>query len=146
MPDTEQIESSTSPKEQSPFEFLQEYPNAPHENQIAAWKAQAPNHRLQIFCPDKKRVFLVRAISGLEDREITSLLPIGMAAEKLEYEYQLAICVKAVVWTNVQGSGVLSDVFLRSTSVGLPKSLYQIIAQLSDFYPPEILFNMTADL
>jgi len=60
---------------QDPYEFLATLPEAPTRQMVDSWKAQAPNHRIRIFAPDGKRVFIVRAIGGYELQKLQAALP-----------------------------------------------------------------------
>jgi len=132
-------------KAQSPLEFLQERcKDAPTPAQIDAWKQQVPNARVQFFCPDGKRFFILRGITGLEYRAIQEFA--AQNSKDPDYEFRIRLAEKAVLWTNTSGSHKLDDQQLRLGTAGLPETLHAIVSQLSDFYDPVQLFNLTADL
>lgn len=131
----------------TPAEFLATIPGSPTQDQIATWKSQAPNNRLEIFSPDGKRAFIVRGLTGLELTQIQKRIQ-GMAtpAQDPDLEMQIAADVAAVVWTNVGQNGKLTDVLLRTGTAGLPSTLFTKVTKLSDFMDPQAIEYLSAEL
>src|SRR5258708_5570149 len=131
----------------TPQEFLASLPGAPTADQIAAWKSQAPNGRLEMFTPDGKRAFILRGLNGLELTKIQKQIQ-GMATpvSDPDLEMQIASVVQAVVWTNVGQNGRLNDVILRTGSAGLPSTLFAKVTKLSDFMDPQQIEMLSAEL
>jgi hypothetical protein len=131
----------------TPQEFLATLPGAPTADQIAAWKQQAPNNRLEIFTPDGKRAFIIRGLTGLEltgiQKQIQSM---ATAVSDPDLEMQIASVVKAVVWTNIGTAGRLTDVILRNGTAGLPSTLFAKVTKLSDFMDPQQIEMLSAEL
>jgi len=68
----------------TPFEFLQQFPEAPSLEQIDQWKQQAPGARLRIWhSSDGKRVYVLRAIGGQELVQLQASLPPNIPPEKV---------------------------------------------------------------
>lgn len=138
-----------APKKTSltPQEFLASLPGAPTVDQIAAWKVQAPNNRLEVFSPEGKRAFILRGLTGLEFTQIQKQLQ-NMATQVSDpdLEMQIAAVVKAVVWTNVGQNGRLTDVILRTGTAGLPSTLFTKVTKLSDFMDPQQIELLSAEL
>src|SRR4051812_40797048 len=63
-----------------PNVYLQTIPGAPSKQQIDAWKSQAPNGVVHLFAPSKKRVYLVRGVSGLELTRLQGQIPDNLGA------------------------------------------------------------------
>jgi len=145
---TEQVQTEPVDKkaQMTPQEFLAAIPGSPTPDQIAAWKAQAPNNRLELFSPDGKRAFIQRGLTGLEFTQIQKNLQ-GMATPVAdpELEMQIAAVVKSVVWTNVAG-GRLTDTALRTGTAGLPSTLFAKVTKLSDFMDPQQIELLSAEL
>lgn len=141
-------DAAPAPKQQmSVQEFLAALPDAPTADQIAGWKLQAPNQRLEVFTPDGKRAFIVRGLAGLEYSMIqkqVSGMATGVADPDLEV--QIATACKCVVWTNVGINGKLNDTLLRTGSAGLPSTLFTKITKLSDFMDPQQIDFLSAEL
>ena len=71
----------------TPFEFLQQFPEAPSVEQIEQWKQQAPGARLRIWhSSDGKRVYVLRAIGGQELAQLQASLPPNIPPEKEKQE------------------------------------------------------------
>ena len=59
--------TSAEPPPITPFEFLQQFADAPSQEQIDSLKSQAPGRRLRLFhSTDAKRVYIMRGIGGAE--------------------------------------------------------------------------------
>lgn len=132
---------------QTPEEFLASLPEAPTQEQITTWKAQAPNGRINMFTPDGKRVYIMRGLTGLELSAIQKKLS-SMATPVADPDMELqieAVC-KATVWTNAAPQNRLTDVILRTGTAGLPSSLFVKVSDLSDFMDPQKIEMMSADL
>jgi hypothetical protein len=131
----------------TPQEFLATLPGAPTADQIAAWKSQAPNNRLEVFTPDGKRAFIMRGLTGLELTQIQKQIQ-GMATPSSDpdLEMQIASVVKSTVWTNVGIAGKLTDVVLRTGTAGLPSTLFSKVTKLSDFMDPQQIEFLSAEL
>lgn len=130
----------------SPMDFLSKVPGAPTKNDVEAWKMQAPAGRIKLFTPDgtAKRVFILRALSGLEMESISKAIPAGSTNPDLEM--QIGSCVKAVVWTNTTQDGQVDDMYFRKNPAGLAVSMFSLISKISDFIDPETLETFSADL
>jgi hypothetical protein len=132
--------------ELSPYEQLKAAtPNFPNDARIASWKSTAPGGRIKLFCPDGRRVFFLRAISGLELAKVQG--EIIQNAKDPDTEVQIAVCTLCTLWCNVgDASNRIDDGMLRTGPAGLPASLFQVIQNLSDFYEPMQLFNFSMEL
>lgn len=137
-------EQATTPEPQSFTDFLKSLDNAPTPDQLAALKAEVPNGAIRGFSPDGKRCFLMRGISGVEMREIQKNIPQNASDPEAEFKI-LAVCA-ACVWTNFGRVGKLDPVTLRAATAGLPDTLFMIVENLSDFFAPAQILNMTFDL
>ena len=141
-PDTQPPQSGQAPEE-NPFNALRRsIPNFPSDAKIAMWKQQAPGARVKLFCPDGRRVFFMRGLSGLELAQIQEL-PIVKSSKDPDREVQIAACAKCLLWTNV---GDLDENSFRTGPAGLAESLFAVIQNLSDFYDPVQLFNCSLEL
>ena len=131
----------------TPQEFLASLPNAPTAAQIAAWKQQAPNNRIELFTPDGKRAFILRGLTGLELSTIQKQIQ-GMATATADpdLEMQIASVVKATLWTNVGPNGRLDATILRIGTAGLPSTLFTKVTKLSDFMDPQQIEMLSAEL
>lgn len=131
----------------TPQEFLASLAGAPTADQIASWKTQAPNQRIEVFSPDGKRAFIVRGLTGLEFTQIQKQIQ-AMATPTADpdLEMQIAAVVKATVWTNSGTSGKLTDIVLRTGSAGLPSTLFAKVTKLSDFMDPQTIEMLSAEL
>lgn len=140
-------EAAPQPKQvMSPQEFLATLPGAPTPEQIANWKLQAPNNRVQLFSPDGKRAFILRGLTGLELSQIQKQIQqMATPSSDPDLEIQIAAAVKATVWTNVAG-GKLTDTFLRTGSAGMPSTLFAQVTRLSDFMDPQQIELLSAEL
>jgi len=146
VPDSPTTEP-TSKANMTPQEFLASLAGAPTADQIAAWKAQAPNNRLEVFTPDGKRAFIIRGLTGLELTMIQKQVQtMATAVSDPDLETQIAAVVKAVVWTNVGQNGKLTDVVLRTGTAGLPSTLFAKVTKLSDFMDPQQIELLSAEL
>lgn len=144
---SEQEAPAVDKKPITPAEFLANLPGAPTAEQMTAWKAQAPNNRIRLFTPDGGRAYVLRGINGLELSQIQKQIEaMATPTANPELEVQIASVVKACLWTNAGREGRLDDVTLRSGAAGLPQSLFQIVSDLSDFFDPQRLDFMSADL
>lgn len=134
------------PQPLTPYDFLKTIPGAPSPNEIEAFKAQAPAGRMKLFTTDGtgKRVFIIRAISGLEMETINRQIPEGSTNQVLDM--QIGACVKCVVWTNTTQDGLTDELYWRRTTAGLAPTVFMAISKLSDFNDPESLEILSADL
>ncbi|MGC1582142.1 MAG: hypothetical protein WA766_11695 [Candidatus Acidiferrales bacterium] len=130
----------------TPQEFLATLPGAPSADQIATWKSQAPNNRLDVLSPDGKRAFILRGLTGLELTQIQKQVQQIQGCTDPDLEMQIAAVVKATVWTNVGQSGKLTDIILRTGTAGLPSALFTKISKLSDFMDPQTIEYLSAEL
>jgi hypothetical protein len=130
----------------TPYDFLKTVSGAPSPAEIESFKTQAPGGRMRIFSPDgsAKRVYIVRAISGLEMESINKQIPEN--ASNPELEMQIAACVKATVWTNTTQDGMTDELYWRRATAGLAITMFRLISKLSDFLDPELLETLSADL
>ena len=144
MPDPVATPSESTKEPQTPQEILDTFAGSPTAEQIAAFKSQVPNGAIRAFSPDGKRMFLLRGISGLEMRELQKSI-VANAAEP-EAEFKILAACAATVWTNATRNGKMDQATLRSATAGLPDSLFMIVEQLSDFFAPAQIMNMTFDL
>jgi hypothetical protein len=135
---------SDAKEPQSPQEILDTFPGSPTAEQIAAFKSQVPNGAVRGFSPDGKRLFLLRGITGIEMRELQKSI-VANASEP-EAEFKIIASCAAVVWTNTTRNGKLDQATLRASSAGLADSLFFHVEQLSDFFPPAQLMQMSFDL
>jgi hypothetical protein len=140
-------EAPTSKANMTPQEFLASLAGAPTLDQIAVWKQQAPNNRLEVFTPDGKRAFVLRGLTGLELTQIQKTIhTMATATADPDLETQIASVVKATVWTNVGSTGKLTDVILRTGSAGLPSTLFAKVTKLSDFMDPQQIEMLSGEL
>ena len=137
----EEKNAAETPQPVDPFEFLQQFPNAPSRQYLEGLKKEVPGGKLRIFSPDGKRVFILRGISGLELAKLQSDVPKNAANP--EWEIQLRACAACIVWSSV---GTLDEMALRAGPAGLPDSLWVLIQSLSDFYDPVQLASFSAEL
>ena len=129
---------------QTPQQLLASIQGAPAPAQIDAWKAEVPNHRIRLFAPDLKRVYVIRGISGLEVAQIQKSIP--MNSEERDIDFQLIACEKAVLWTNASYTHKLTAAELKAGTAGLPGSIFEIVSDLSDYFPPDRIALMSGDL
>jgi hypothetical protein len=138
-------ENTEQPKPKTPMEFLAEIPGAPTANEVDAWRMSVPGGKMRVFTPDSgKRVFVLRALSGLEMEAISKSIP--QNASNAELEMQIHCCVKAILWTNVTRDGQVDEMFFRKSPAGLASSMFGLVSRLSDFIDPESLEMMSAEL
>lgn len=146
---------SEAPEQQGPidpFVFLQQFPEAPSKEQIAAWKQQTPGNRVRMFTSiDSKRVYIMRGISAVElgkvQAEVVNLPGAQtFAPEKLHQEIQIAVVARCCVWTSATTDHKLTDQALRASGSGLAPTLHEVVAELSDYMPPEIIDRLSCDL
>jgi hypothetical protein len=139
-------ETNPETPEVSAYEALKAAtPNFPNEARIANWKQTAPGSRVRLFCPDGKRVFFLRAVSGLELAKVQE--NIIQNAKNPDYEVQLGVCVLCTLWCNVGDTNFkIDDGMLRTGPAGLPESLFAVIQNLSDFYEPMQIFSFSMEL
>ena len=91
-----------------------------------------------------KRIFIIRALSGLEMEALSKAIPENSSNRELEM--QIHSCVKATIWTNTTQDGQTDDLYFRRTTAGLATSMFQLISKMSDFLDPESLEMLSADL
>jgi hypothetical protein len=128
--------------EETPFEKLRKSTvGFPSDAKISAWKAQAPGGRLKVFSPDGVRVFILRGLSGLELASIHNNVPKN--ASNPDAEVQIAAAAKCTLFTS---AGPLTEEALRTGPAGLSESLFAFVQNLSDFYDPVQLFNLSMEL
>jgi hypothetical protein len=140
MPETQE-----SPKEpQTPQELMASIANAPSPEQIAAWKSQAPNGNIYGFSPDAKRVYILRGLTGVEMRQFDKDLP--ETTPDRDFEFQAAALSAACLWTNSTRSTKLEPATLRAATFGIVPTLWQVVEQLSDHFPPAQVMAMVFDL
>jgi hypothetical protein len=145
--ETTATETPTAKTVMTPQEFLASLPGAPTPEQVAGWKAQAPNNRLEVFSPEGKRAFIMRGLTGLELTQIQKQIQsMATPAADPDLEMQIASVVKATVWTNVGVNGKLTDVILRTGTAGLPSTLFSKVTKLSDFMDPQQIEMLSAEL
>lgn len=140
-------QDTTTPDDSGPKsfqEFLGSLDNAPTADQIKALKAEVPNGAIRGFSPDGKRCFLMRGISGVEMRELQKGIPANSSDPEAEFKV-VADCA-ACVWTNVSRTGKLDPLSLRAATAGLPDTLFAIVENLSDFFAPAQIHQMSFDL
>jgi hypothetical protein len=139
-------ETDSNAPELSPFEQLRAAtPDFPNDARLASWKSTAPGGRIKLFCPDGKRVFFLRAVSGMELSKIQS--EIIANAKNPDYEVQVATVTLCTLWCNVgDAQHRIDDGMLRTGPAGLPESLWAVIQNLSDFYEPVQLYNFSMEL
>lgn len=130
----------------SPLDFLKTIPGAPSASEIEAYKIQAPGGRVRMFAPDggAKRVFILRALSGLELETINKQIPEN--ASNAVLEMQILSCSKAVIWTNTTQDGLTDELYWRRSPAGLAPTVFMNISNLSDFKDPEEVERLSADL
>lgn len=144
------VQETEAPKvkaNMTPQEFLASLPAAPTAEQIALWKSQAPNNRVQVFSPDGKRAYIMRGLTGMELTQIQKQLQgMATAVSDPDLELQILSVCKAVVWTNSGVNGRLTDTILRTGTAGLPSTLFAKVTNLSDFMEPQQIEMLSADL
>lgn len=129
---------------QDPQVFLKTIPDAPSQEQIKAWKLEVPGGRVRLFTPDGRRVFLLRALSGIELAELTKKVPPN--ASNPEEEMKVLVAARCTLWTNLTHNHLLDEISLRQGTAGLPETLYLIVSELSDYFDPIRLQTFSADL
>jgi len=127
-----------------PMQVLAQYADAPSKLTIDNWKAQVPNGVIRVFPAPGKRLFFLRGITGLEMRKFQEKVPAG--TPNPEIEFQALALEAACLWTNVTPERKLTGDFLRTTTAGLPFTLWALVEAISDFFPPQQLYDMTFDL
>jgi len=130
----------------SPSQLLASIPGAPSAPQIEAWKAAVPNNRIELFTPDFKRIYIMRAVSGLEASNIRKAIPPNTDEVTAQQDLELGMCVKAVLWTNTTANNSLTVNDLRASAAGLPSSMFELVALLSDYFPPAQLSMLHGSL
>jgi hypothetical protein len=131
----------------TPQEFLASLVGAPTADQVATWKQQAPNNRIEILSPDGKRAYIVRGLTGLELTQIQKQIQqMATPATDPDLEIQIASVVRATLWTNAGQNGKLTDVILRTGTAGLPSTLFAKVTKLSDFMDPQQIEMLSAEL
>lgn len=145
---SQQPEDAPKPRgEMTPQAFLASLPGSPTAEQIAVWKSQAPNNRIEVFSPDGKRAYIIRGLTGMELTGIQkSLANMATAISDPDLELQILSVVKAVVWTNSGVNGRLTDTVLRTGTAGLPSTLFSKVTKLSDFMEPQQIEMLSAEL
>jgi hypothetical protein len=135
-------------KKLTPFEFIKSInPNAPDEQTIRSWQAQAPGNRIRFFqTTDLKRLFIMRGLGGSELAEIQAKLSPSIPPERLQSELMMQIAVRCCLWTSVSSDGKLTDLMLRGAGAGLPQTLNQVINVLSDYCEPETIERLCIEL
>lgn len=133
-------------KPQTPAEFLASLENGPKPNQIAQWKAESPNGRVRVFSPDGKRAFILRSLNGMEFADLQAKVQKTSRPEQQEGEMNVALSVKACLWTNTTPTSKMTEVELKAASAGLPASLAAVVLELSDFFDPQTLAMTSGDL
>lgn len=128
----------------SAIEFLSKFEGAPTEEDINLWRSAAPGGRVRLFTPDMKRVFVLRAIGSLELEKIELQLA-NVPPEKIAKELQKTIAVQACLWTNIGKGGKLTVQELQAGPAGLPATLHEVISELSDFLPPQLVEKLSID-
>lgn len=148
MSETPEVQKAAASGPIDPYEFLATIPDAPTKAKIEGWKAQTCNGRIQVFSPDfsGKRAFIVRGLSTREMEAAQAEVPANTAPDKIEAELQRATVAKAVLWTNVTKTGVLDAEALKLSGAGLAYALYEVVCKLSDFLPPAMIEQLSADL
>lgn len=142
--ETQKEEKQEEQKPKTPAQLLASIPGAPSAAQLDSWKAAVPNHRIRLFTPDLKRVYIIRGLSGLEVSVIQKSIP--QNTTERDIDFQLGACEKAVLWTNTTSSHTLSAMELKAGTAGLPASLFEIVSELSDYFPPEQIAMLSGDL
>lgn len=143
---SEEQNQNQPPQPLTPYDFLKTVPGAPSVAEIESFKMQAPGGRMKVFSPDgnTKRVFIVRAISGLEMETVNKQM--SQSSSNPELDMQIACCMKCVVWTNTTQDGMTDDLYWRRSTAGLAVSVFHVITKLSDFKDPTELEILSADL
>src|ERR1019366_3467266 len=138
--------SEPNDTEVSPLEQLRAAtPAFPNDARLASWKSTAPGGRIKLFCPDGKRGFFLRAVSGMELSKIQS--EIIANAKNPDYEVQVATVTLCTLCCNVGAAQRrIDDGMVGSGPAGLPESLWAVIQTLSDFYEPVQLYNFSMEL
>jgi len=127
------------------MDFLKTIQGSPSANEIENYKSQAPGGRVKVFTPDgAKRVFVIRALSGLEMETISKQIPAN--AENRELEMQIHSCARATIWTNTTQDGQVDDLYFKRAPAGLATSMFTLVSRMSDFMDPETLEMLSADL
>ena len=129
-----------------PYKLLAEM-QGPSKGQIDIWKQSACNGRVRIFSPDTsfKRLFVLRGLSAREWDLAQAEVPVNTPPEKLEQILQVCIVAKAVLWSSMTKGQIGADT-LSNSGAGLTLALYEIVAQLSDFVPPQAIERLSAEL
>src|ERR1035438_1944002 len=105
--------------EVSPLEQLRAAtPDFPNDARLASWKSTAPGGRIKLFCPDGKRVFFLRAVSGMELSKIQS--EIIANAKNPDYEVQVATVTLCTLWCNVDRKSTR----LNSSHLGISYAVF----------------------
>jgi hypothetical protein len=129
---------------QSPLQKLHTLKGAPAREQLEMWKQQACSGKLRIIVPDN-RGFVLRGLSAREFETCVNEIPQNTPPEKVEPTLQLNVVIKATLWTNINAGNKLDENSLRNSPAGLSSSLYEVVCQLSDFYNPVSLQQISED-
>lgn len=144
--ETETTTPQESEQPQTGQEFLATLNGAPTQAQLDSWKKEVPNGALRGFSPDGKRCYILRGITGQEMRNIQGVIPESLGPEAGEAEFKLNAVSLACMWTSTTRSGKLEPNVLRSGTAGLPDTLFAIVENLSDYFAPVQIMNLSFEL
>jgi hypothetical protein len=148
---SEEQKPQDTPEEQGhqdPREYLNRFPEAPTQALIDQWKASACNGRVKVFSPDStgKRAFVMRGLSAREMEALENEIPKNTPEGKVPALLQTSAVAKACLWTSITTTHKLSAEDLRNAGAGLAPSLYEVVAELSDYLPPQLVQVLSGDL
>jgi hypothetical protein len=126
------------------FQHLSRFEGAPSEEEVNNWIASAPGGRLRLYVPDGKSVFVLRAIGALELENIQKSL-LNVPQERLTIELQRTVCTQATLWTNTTKSKKLTNLDLQAAPAGRAVTMHEVISELSEFLPPQLVEKLTLD-
>lgn len=134
QPEAPAVEEKKKDEGVDPYQLLESL-GGPNKDTLERLKAQVPNGVLQVLSPDmKKRVYLLRGLSGLEWADCRKRVPANSSDP--DSDFQIMVAVKACLWTSTTRANKLTETDLRTGSAGMPSTLFQMIALLSDFIDP----------
>lgn len=132
----------------NPYDFIARFPGAPDKAKIDSWKQQVPGGRIKLkVSGDEKRVYIMRAISGLELGKLTQqILQQALPQEKLASELTSLVVCTCCLWTNASPTGQLTDQMLKASGSGLADTLHAVLSELSDYETPETIERLSVEL
>lgn len=134
----ESVPTASTAQEQAPMfvakEALKKMPNAPSQDQIAAWKQQFG--KIYTFSFDTDEIYVWRPIFRREWQNLQTM----EALARDEGKFQEHFVMKTVLWPT------LGPVEINASRAGMVPTLFQIIMQGSGFLPIDLAVNLIQEL